>query len=164
MGTLLAKGKERRMFGAGIKLGAGGLIVSAMAAASSSTDWHDLVKDFGFPVALVVFFVWASWTREERAERNAIEREQRIASRVTELEKFNQSELLDLNKGAAKAIADNTAALHRLASENTAAMTRLVDALENRPCLAEGTRLMDAINLMAKKVDSVIAATENGNA
>jgi len=150
MGPTLIQGKTKRMFSAGMKIGIGSSLFAVLgAAAAAESEWHSLLKDFGFPVALVVFFVWASWTREERAERNAIEREQRITNRVTELERFNQSELVILNKSAIAAI-----------TENSAALSRLVDALDKRPCLCEGTNLIEAINLVSSKMDNVLEVAE----
>ena len=148
----MAARKANQMFGTGMKLGLGGVALTAAAAASTS-EWHSLLKDFGFPVALVVFFVWASWTREERSEKNAIEREHRITTRVSELERFNQNELMTLNAQCIQAVADNTAAL-----------TRLVVALESRPCLCEGVGLLEKINMVSENVNQLIRATENGNA
>lgn len=145
--TAAAKKKASPMLSSGVKIGAMSSALFAAAAASSS-DWHTLLREFGFPVALVIFFVWSSWTREERAERNAIEREQRIANRVSQLEAFNQTELLGINNACIQAVADNTAAL-----------TRLVQALEDRPCLCEGAGLLEKLDQVAVKIDSLAKAT-----
>ena len=109
----------------------GAFLLVASESGSPFLDWHRLATDFGFPICLVVFFVWNSWKREER-----------IAGRVTELENFVQSELMDMNEKAVKAILANTEALNRLLS-----------AMEKRPCLCDGPDFV-------KKVDSVLERVE----
>lgn len=111
----------------------GTALIAMLVAAVPTPTWHTLVTDFGFPIALVLFFVWNSWKREER-----------IANRVTQLETFVQTELLDINKQAVLAIADNTAALNRL-----------VGALENRPCLCEGTEFVTKMTTLIERIDSL---------
>ena len=100
------------------------------ASDASLLNWHSLVTDFGFPIALVLFFVWNSYTRE-----------QRISNRVTKLEDFIQDDLMDLNKQAIKAIADNTEALNRL-----------VKVLETRPCLCDGPDLIAKVDTVLDRV------------
>ena len=102
----------------------GSVVILAAASNATVLDWHSIVTDFGFPIALVLFFVWAAWKREERVERASILREERMAGRVTQLEMFVQTDLLANNARAVSAITDNTTVL-----------TRLAAVLETKPCL-----------------------------
>jgi hypothetical protein len=105
-----------------------------LAAAAPAPDWiHTLITDFGFPIALVMFFVWNSWKREER-----------LANRITDLEKFQQEKLLEIAQQCAEAIVDNTAALNRL-----------IKALEDRPCLCEGSEFVARMTILVEKIDSL---------
>lgn len=104
-----------------------------LVAAAPTPNWHTLITDFGFPIALVLFFVWNSWKREER-----------IANRVTQLEDFLQNKLLEIDERGITAVVDNTAALNRL-----------VGALENRPCLCEGTEFVSKMTTLIERIDQL---------
>jgi len=116
----------------------GAALVAALVAASPIPDWHTLITDFGFPIALVLFFVWNSWKREER-----------ISKGVTSLEEFVQTKLIEINERGVAAIADNTAALNRL-----------IGALENRPCLCEGTEFVSKMTILIDRIDQLADKVE----
>lgn len=118
----------------GISLGLVAVVsVFAVLGATPFADWHSLVTDFGFPIALVMFFVWNSWKREER-----------MGTRVTNLETFVQTELMDINKQAVQAISDNTAALNRL-----------ITTLDTRPCLCEAENVVEKLDILVSRVDKL---------
>jgi hypothetical protein len=63
-----------------------------------SLDMNQMIRDFGFPVALVAFFVWWSWVRE-----------QRLSKRLERLEDWTRDKLIDIvqdNTEAMRAIGD----------------------------------------------------------
>ena len=73
----------------------------------------DLLKEFGLPVCLVVFFVVRDWKRETR-----------MALRIDGLE----NEIRDI---LAKALVDSTSAIVK----NTDVLVQLVGLLQRIPCL-----------------------------
>lgn len=66
-------------------------------------DWIAILKDFGLPVCLVLFFVWQGKTREERIEK-----------RQSDLEIFTRNQLVELWKTANETIKQNTQVMSRL--------------------------------------------------
>jgi len=99
---------------------------------------HDILRDFGFPVVLVIFFVWNSWKREER-----------IAKRVTDLEVFVQDRLLLIVEKSTTAVVDNTAALHGL-----------IEALRVRPCQYEDADVTSRLDAIRERLESVASARD----
>lgn len=87
------------------------------------SDLYQVMKDFGFPVALAIFFTWTNWLREKR-----------MAAAMDDLRKFNQDTLTDLVKEGQRTAITVTEAL-RNSNEST---HRLIDLLESRPCVADG--------------------------
>lgn len=125
----------------------GGGLIAAAAGVNPVPDWHTILTDFGFPIALVCFFVWHAWKREEK-----------ITDRVNELQNFLQTKLIEIDERGILAIADNTSALNRL-----------VEALEARPCLCGEEfihRLAEPVQrltLAVERLDKALAR-QNGKA
>lgn len=86
------------------------------------SDLYQVMKDFGFPVALAIFFTVTNWLREKK-----------MAEAMDDLRKFNQGTLTDLVKEGQRTSITCTEALKN-ANEST---HRLIDLLESRPCVAE---------------------------
>jgi hypothetical protein len=101
----------------------GGLQRPVYAAASSASilgqaeliQWSKVITDVGLLSALVLFFTWTAWKREER-----------LAVRITALETFVQNDLLECTKTCVETITDNTRAVGEL-----------IECLNQRPCLLE---------------------------
>ena len=70
------------------------------------------IQQYGLPLALVVFFIWRDWKRENS-----------MATRIDSLQKDIRDILKDLVTKCTAALVDNTNA-----------MNTLVIALEKRPC------------------------------
>lgn len=62
-----------------------------------------LIVQLGLPSALVLFFTYQSWLRE-----------QRLSSRIDELERTQRAEIVDMNEKMREALEQNTAALRAL--------------------------------------------------
>ncbi|HBR19459.1 MAG: hypothetical protein A2Y13_04345 [Planctomycetes bacterium GWC2_45_44] len=70
----------------------------------------NMIEKFGVPVALVLFFVWQGWKREQRMSK-AIEENQKTLST---LESDFRCVLVDLCKGSTEAITKNSNLLEEL--------------------------------------------------
>lgn len=81
---------------------------------------RELIREFGVPVALVLFFVWQSWKRENRMAK-AINMNQ---SRISELEADFRCILIELCRDSTRAV-----------TENTGVLNKLVELLEKIKCL-----------------------------
>jgi hypothetical protein len=66
-------------------------------------DWLTLLKDFGLPVCLVIFFILRDKAREERSEK-----------RLTDLETFARHQLVELWEKSNNTLRENTAVILRL--------------------------------------------------
>lgn len=88
-------------------------------------SFMDFVKQFGLPVALVIFFVWNSWVRENR-----------LAKRITDLELFINEHMLKIIENATTAIVNSTTANEKVAQ----GLQRLVEQLSQRPCWLDKTK------------------------
>lgn len=81
------------------------IIASIFAAAAGPLDWHSIITEFGFPTALVAFFVWHNFKRE-----------QRVDERMALMQDFQQDKLLTMEARGVQTIADNTQALKSLSN------------------------------------------------
>lgn len=91
-----------------------------------------LVRDFGLPVVLVLFFVWASWKREEHHNQ-----------RMEKIEQFVKETLLGMTDTTTRIIADNTVALKLLLE---ALKTNRYCPLQDGELLAKLTEINDRID------------------
>lgn len=95
----------------------GGLVFLAAQAITLDADWMTVIERLGLAVALVAYFVWTGWQRE-----------QRMAKRIDQLEK-------QLNTTTSR-----LAALTELVTETIKRDTEVVSdamkALHDRPCVA----------------------------
>ena len=66
-------------------------------------SWVDILRDFGLPVSLVIFFVWQGKAREDRIEK-----------RQSDLESFARTQLVELWRVANSTITENTKVMARL--------------------------------------------------
>jgi hypothetical protein len=66
-------------------------------------DIFSLFKEFGPEIALIIFFVWQSWKREQRTDR-----------RMNKLEDADKEILLPLLENATSVISRNTIIMERL--------------------------------------------------
>lgn len=96
---------------------AGGAFLTAQTVTEPDLDWLQVVERLGLAVALVVFFVWTSWQRE-----------QRMGKRIDWLEKQGNT------------FSSKLAALTELVTEalrrDTDIVEEAVQTLESRPCIA----------------------------
>jgi hypothetical protein len=102
----------KQVVGAGIILSAD--VGVGPIQGSTNSVALDIMREFGFPVLLILFFVWQGHTRESR-----------MSARINVLEKFIEDQLLSTIKENAKAGRDHANAL-----------TGLVNELGRRPCVA----------------------------
>lgn len=101
-------------------LGAGAFL-AAQAATADGIDWVAAIERLGLAIALVAFFVWTGWQRE-----------QRMGKRIDYLEK------------QAGNLGNKLAALTELVTEalkrDTTMITEAIQTLGGRPCMAFRSR------------------------
>lgn len=97
-------------------LGAGAFL-AAQAATADGVDWVSAIERLGLAIALVAFFVWTGWQRE-----------QRMGKRIDYLEK------------QASSLGNKLAALTELVTEalkrDTTVIADAIATLHGRPCMA----------------------------
>lgn len=86
------------------------------------SDFYSLTKDFGFPVALAVFFALTNWLREKQ-----------MTSAMDQIWQWHRTTLVELIK---ENQATNLGVTHALQETHTATQ-RLLVLLESRPCVAD---------------------------
>ena len=108
------------MFDCVKQIAGAGLILAADAGAgpipptATGSVLLDIMREFGFPVLLILFFVWQGHTRESR-----------MGLRINALERFIEEQLLTTIKENSRASRDHANALNGLVAE-----------LGRRPCVA----------------------------
>ena len=86
------------------------------------SDLYQVMKDFGFPVALAIFFAVTNWLREKKT-----------TEAMDDLRKFNQETLTELVKEGQRTTITCTEALR----QTTESTHRLISLLETRPCVSD---------------------------
>jgi len=100
-------------------LGAGAFL-AAQAATADGVDWMSAIERLGLAIALVAFFVWTGWQREQRMGKR-----------------------IDYLKKQASNLGNKLAALTELVTEalkrDTSVIAEAIDTLHGRTCVACGS-------------------------
>jgi hypothetical protein len=99
------------------------------------SEWLEVLKTFGFPVALCIFFVWQGTRFIEQLQKENRERESQLSEKLASVENFVKLELVQLVRSSAEAISSSNAFKeHMLASleENTTILRELLNKIMSK--------------------------------
>ncbi|HET6446037.1 MAG TPA: hypothetical protein VFI27_15815 [candidate division Zixibacteria bacterium] len=92
-------------------------------------DFMAILEKFGFPVAMVVFFMVLFL----RAQKSDKEEKSGMGKRITEIENYQRNRLEKMAVEATTVIIENTASNRKVAQSSE----RLASELSKRPCLKD---------------------------
>ena len=103
------------------------------------------VATIGLTSALVVFFVWISWKREERLSARVTELEHQLTTTIIAALEANTKALADVGE----ALRDLRDEIHRIDNQ----VTKVANDLNNRPCAMNSKKLLTHLGLTEDEIE-----------
>jgi hypothetical protein len=92
-------------------------------------DLIEVAKTFGVPVAILVYFLWRDYRKQQKDDK----KEDAITKRLRDLEDCQRGQMMDMITKQ-NLVAEKTADIMR---ESIKAKQSLIDILKTRPCIAD---------------------------